>query len=338
MGVPVIFLLIAPLAGLLSLQLTPPFSSAAVILSLVFSACGLVQLYRYLLLPLRKLSAVVSQKADEAPLVITTACDVVRVLEDSLNTRESALRRDLNEARDTVEKLQREVQGLRESRAETTQVQLSVLDALRKAQTDLTSLAAPLAAALGSSTAGDQCDPRRILNIAADLNRSECALVQTGQLGGEKTAPASVPPPQDEVFPWKSRYATGIAAIDAQHKLLVSYINKLHNGMQKGCDKALLLEILDDLTGYAFTHFATEEIYFTRSAYPLTAEHIEAHRQFRETVTQLQEAVLDGKAFIDIALLEYLKKWLVAHIQEMDVAFAPYVTGQPSSDSSGTDS
>lgn len=68
--------------------------------------------YRYLL-PLRKLSAAVSQKVDEAPLVITTACDVVRVLEDSLKTRAGALRRDLNEARGTVEKLQHEVQSLR---------------------------------------------------------------------------------------------------------------------------------------------------------------------------------------------------------------------------------
>ena len=41
MGVPIIFLIIAPLAGIIALQLTPPFSSAAVILSLVFSACGL---------------------------------------------------------------------------------------------------------------------------------------------------------------------------------------------------------------------------------------------------------------------------------------------------------
>ena len=44
-------------------------------------------------------------------------------------------------------------------------------------------------------------------------------------------------------------------------------------------------------------------------------------------MTQLRDAVLDGKAFIDIALLEYLKTWLVEHIQRMDAGFAPYVTG-----------
>ena len=96
--------------------------------------------------------------------------------------------------------------------------------------------------------------------------------------------------------------------------------------MQNGCDKNLLLEILDELTGYAFTHFATEEMYFTRSTYPLADKHLEEHQQFRKTVTQLRDAVLDGKAFIDIALLEYLKTWLVEHIQRMDAGIAPYVT------------
>ena len=44
-------------------------------------------------------------------------------------------------------------------------------------------------------------------------------------------------------------------------------------------------------------------------------------------MAQLRDAVLDDKAFIDIALLEYLKTWLVEHIQRMDTGFVPYVTG-----------
>jgi len=47
MGVPIIFLIIAPLAGIIAMQLTPPFSRLAVVLSLLFSLCGLVLLYRY---------------------------------------------------------------------------------------------------------------------------------------------------------------------------------------------------------------------------------------------------------------------------------------------------
>lgn len=84
MGVPIIFLIIAPLASIIAMQLTPPFSRIAVILSLIFSICGLALLYRYLLLPLRSFVTAISQPDCAEIPTIPTACDVVRALEDSL--------------------------------------------------------------------------------------------------------------------------------------------------------------------------------------------------------------------------------------------------------------
>lgn len=325
MGVPIIFLIIAPLAGIIAMQLTPPFSRLAVVLSLIFSFCGLVLLYRYLLLPLRTFVAALAQPGCAEIPSIPTACDVVRALEDSLNAREATLRHDLAEARETAAKLRQEIQELRERRVMDMQTQQTALAALRKAQSELNDLAT--AADAGSGLPVDRPHIReQILDLSAVLHHSECILLHASQLlGTADTDKADTT--LAEAFPWDSRYNTNIPVIDGQHKLLLSYINKLHRGMQKGCDKKLLLEILDDLTGYAFSHFATEEIFFSRTAYPLTARHIEVHQSFRKTVTELREAVLDDKAFIDIALLEYLKTWLVDHIQQMDVGFASYVTG-----------
>ncbi|MGV6996390.1 bacteriohemerythrin [Desulfovibrio sp. QI0430] len=327
MGVPIIFLIIAPLAGIIAMQLTPPFSRLAVVLSLIFSFCGLVLLYRYLLLPLRTVVAALAQPGCAEIPSIPTACDVVRALEDSLNAREATLRHDLAEARETAAKLRQEIQELRERRVVDMQTQQTALAALRKAQSELNDLAT--AADAGSVLPVDRPHiTEQILDLSAVLHHSECILLHASQLlGTADTDKDEADTTLAEAFPWDSRYNTNIPVIDGQHKLLLSYINKLHRGMQKGCDKSLLLEILDDLTGYAFSHFATEEIFFSRTAYPLTARHIEVHQSFRKTVTELREAVLDDKAFIDIALLEYLKTWLVDHIQQMDVGFASYVTG-----------
>ena len=321
MGVPIIFFIIAPLAGIIALQLTPPFSSMAVTLSLVFSACGLWLLYKYLLRPLRTLTVAVSQAGCMEIPTIDEACDLVRALEDSMRARETTLKHDADESREELKKLLQEIQELREKRAVTLQAQQAVLEVLRKAQAQLNALAVPLTSGWGQNAAEPWHDPQLLFKVAADLHRSECTLLHAEQVW-DSSEPIAVEP-----FPWKDGYDTDIPVIDGQHKLLLSYINKLHSGMQNGCDKSLLLEILDDLTGYAFTHFATEEMYFTRTPYPLAAKHLEEHQQFRQTVTQLRDAVLDGKAFIDIALLEYLKTWLVEHIQHMDADFAPYVTG-----------
>jgi len=327
MGVPIIFLIIAPLAGIIAMQLPPPFSRLAVVLSLIFSFCGLVLLYRYLLLPLRTVVAALAQPGCAEIPSIPTACDVVRALEDSLNAREATLRHDLAEARETAAKLRQEIQELRERRVVDMQTQQTALAALRKAQSELNDLAT--AADAGSGLPVDRPHIReQILDLSAVLHHSECILLHASQLlGTADTDKDEADTTLAAAFPWDSRYNTNIPVIDGQHKLLLSYINKLHRGMQKGCDKKLLLEILDDLTGYAFSHFATEEIFFSRTAYPLTARHIEVHQNFRKTVTELREAVLDDKAFIDIALLEYLTTWLVDHIQQMDGGFASYVIG-----------
>ena len=325
MGVPVIFLIIAPLAGIIALQLTPPFSNAAVILSLVFSACGLGLLYKYLLRPLRTLTTAVSQAGGINIPAIGASCDLVRALEDSLHAHDAAMKHSAGEAHDAQEKLLQEIQHLRENRAATLQAQQAALEVLRKAQAQLNGLAISLAAPQGQNAATPH-DPQIFIKLVADLHRCESTLLHAGEFSSGALQADADPAPLD-IFSWKDCYNTNIPAIDGQHKLLVSYINRLHNGMQKGCDKTLLLEILDELTGYAFTHFATEERYFTRSAYPLTDKHIEEHQQFRQTVTQLRDAVIDGKTFINIALLEYLKTWFVEHIQRMDVGITPYVTG-----------
>ena len=106
---------------------------------------------------------------------------------------------------------------------------------------------------------------------------------------------------------------------------MLSYINKLHRAIRDGRDEKTLLEVLDALAGYAFTHFNTEEIFFSHSDYPDVEKHIRVHDQFKAKVVEFRDAVSDGKANVDTEVLDFLKNWLIEHIQGMDVAFAPYL-------------
>lgn len=327
MGVPIIFLIIAPLAAVIALLLSAPFSRAAILLSLIFSACGLVLLYRCLLLPLRKFINTISQPAGLEARPVPTSCDMVNALQGHIRARETTLHNDLAEARDTIENLRQEIHLLREKHAVFSQAQQTNIEALRNTQSGLETLAAWVED--GDISAEERARHKKLIgDFLTSLQRSECILLQSKEFldsDGKSNDPFEQLLP--EAFPWKQEYNTNIPVVDGQHMLLLSYINKLHRGMQKGCNNKLLLDILDDLTGYAFTHFATEELFFARTDYPLTSKHMEEHHKFRETVAQLRDAVLDDKAFIDIALLEYLKTWLVEHIQRMDTGFVPYVMG-----------
>ena len=54
-------------------------------------------------------------------------------------------------------------------------------------------------------------------------------------------------------------------------------------------------------------------------------KHIRVHEQFKAKVVEFRDAVSDGKANVDKEVLDFLKNWLIEHIQGMDVAFAPYL-------------
>ena len=124
---------------------------------------------------------------------------------------------------------------------------------------------------------------------------------------------------------WSEELATGVEAIDGQHKLLLTWINKLHHAVNSGRSREELREVLEALAGYAFTHFNTEEIFFKRSAYPDTEKHIRIHEEFRARVEEFHAALLAGKANVDMEVLRFLRDWLIHHISGMDVAFAPYL-------------
>ncbi len=327
MSFPIIFLIIAPLAAVIALLLGPPFSRVAIALSLFFSACGLVLLYKSLILPLRKFAYNISQPEAGPITPVPKTCEIVNALQNHMNTREALLQHDLDEAREAVEKLRHEIQDLRAKRSIIVQAQQTTLEALRKSQSAMTAVAESMGAA-DCSDEDRVRNKQQLLGAVTALHRSECIMLRTGEcLDSTDSASDKIKQTLPDAFPWKAEHATNIPVVDAQHKLLLSYLNKLHRVMQKGYNKKLLLEILDELTGYAFTHFATEEVFFTHTAYPHINKHMEEHHNFLETVAKLREDVLDDKAFIDIALLEYLKTWIVEHIELMDSEFIPYVQG-----------
>lgn len=131
--------------------------------------------------------------------------------------------------------------------------------------------------------------------------------------------------PEDKLAHWSDSLAIGVATIDEQHKLLVSYINELHRAVQQGQEETVVLDILDALVEYAVSHFSTEEVFFTHSAYPDTERHIAIHEQFKAQVAQFRKEVEAGSATVGMDVLEFLKNWLIEHIQGTDYKIGPYV-------------
>ncbi|HUT41897.1 MAG TPA: hemerythrin domain-containing protein, partial [Gammaproteobacteria bacterium] len=64
-----------------------------------------------------------------------------------------------------------------------------------------------------------------------------------------------------------------IPEIDAQHEELIALINRLHETMLQGAEKAALDDLLSQLIEHTRTHFATEEQLMSQYGYPAFEAH-----------------------------------------------------------------
>ena len=339
MPVFIILLAIAPAVSAAGLLMPFPISYMAGGVGLLCGFSGLYFLSQDLLKPIKNISLNL-QQAGPLHLPHNTDSVILRELTDTMTAHDEERSRALTASLRDLEKFQHESAEWHEKYKIAMTGQIMIKDNLREVVGKMHKLSSDHALQsqklletyphLAQEPLFSGFTAPWLHKVTAELEYCESYATQmTAFLGDPTTDPVISQVEQPEEFvQWSDNLSTGVPVLDGQHKLLLSYINKLHRGIMQGESSELLLEILDALAGYAFTHFNTEEIFFAQGDYPAIKEHIEVHQRFRDKVLLFRESVLEGKAGVDLDLLNFLKTWLVEHIQGMDVSFAPYVTQQ----------
>jgi hemerythrin-like metal-binding protein len=127
-----------------------------------------------------------------------------------------------------------------------------------------------------------------------------------------------------QAFIWDSRFETGIASVDEQHRRLVETVNQMGNLLIDGsATDASIAAVFSELAEYAQLHFADEER-LMREAHvdPLHVEqHQQHHRQFVDQLTSMWKGRADLVNPAEV-LQGFLSSWLTFHILEEDQAMA----------------
>ncbi|MBF0154018.1 MAG: bacteriohemerythrin [Magnetococcales bacterium] len=126
-------------------------------------------------------------------------------------------------------------------------------------------------------------------------------------------------------FPWSEQLETGITVVDNDHRQLLDMLNAIHKAMEQGRGKEAIGDILSKLAQYTVTHFAHEAEYFRQYDYPETREHLAIHDRLVADVTHLIERFQAGEFTLVMDTLEFAKAWLIDHIMETDMKFAPFL-------------
>ena len=92
---------------------------------------------------------------------------------------------------------------------------------------------------------------------------------------------------------FKNNLLTGNELIDAQHKELINRINKLVSACENGVCQLEAIRMVDFLSDYTDFHFREEEALQDKSGYPGHKEHKERHEEFRQSVEELHEMLVE---------------------------------------------
>jgi hemerythrin-like metal-binding protein len=114
---------------------------------------------------------------------------------------------------------------------------------------------------------------------------------------------------------WAEKHSVGVAAIDAEHGILVGLIDKLYAKLFDGTGETLLESIIDELVDYMDMHFRNEETLFAQSQYPRLAQHKAQHDEMRRRVSAYREDLRRGyTASLAADMLHCLKEWMTKHV------------------------
>ena len=121
---------------------------------------------------------------------------------------------------------------------------------------------------------------------------------------------------------WKPGYATGVPALDAQHKALFDYINQLGKLLDENeLQRPEVDKVLTFLGSYAKLHFSDEENCMARFNCPAYTKNKDDHALFLnifEFYKGQGEAIYTSKGML-ARLHESMVWWIVQHILKVDI-------------------
>ena len=126
---------------------------------------------------------------------------------------------------------------------------------------------------------------------------------------------------------WDDRLATGVTAIDSQHREIYKRFNGLLKACERGHSRDEIVSILHFMNNYITHHFQDEEKLQRKAQYPELISHKHDHerlaKKFRALETRLQTTGATVQLVIQTGKL--LSELLFEHIHEKDGALADFM-------------
>jgi len=130
------------------------------------------------------------------------------------------------------------------------------------------------------------------------------------------------------VLKWSDDLSVGVTALDDDHKQLISILEQLFVASFAGVGSEQIDKTLKDLRHYTTHHFAREERVMEAYDYPSLEPHKFQHQKLIRQLDEIETRVkseAENNAQPSTELIDFLREWLIGHIQEHDHEYAAFL-------------
>ena len=133
------------------------------------------------------------------------------------------------------------------------------------------------------------------------------------------------PRPDDLFFIWsRDEHSVGVTVFDQEHQKLAALMCRIHSALKEEHDRDLALNLLEALMGETQAHFDHEERAMMEASCPGREEHVSEHEALHQEV-ESQFKLLKVGSISALAIPNFLKAWLIPHMQKSDRKYASYL-------------
>jgi circadian clock protein KaiC len=128
---------------------------------------------------------------------------------------------------------------------------------------------------------------------------------------------------------WDDTLSMGYEPVDVDHMRLLEYVNEFFINIVEQGEIPLALSQLDSLVQHILSHFKVEERLMDKFGYPETVSHVAVHNLLEAQLRDLRQRIATGESVLSTQIMDFLKEWLVTHIQTFDKNLSDYLAKQP---------
>ena len=124
---------------------------------------------------------------------------------------------------------------------------------------------------------------------------------------------------------WNHACTVGVAAMDAQHGILMDAMNDLGLAIARGAGRDKTTELLNRLLAFSRMHFTSEEQLMEHYAFPGLDEHRAEHRRLLARLLESAGSMERGERVAMRPLLGFLREWFTGHIRRFDHRYGTWL-------------